>query len=573
MFGESESESPRVPSPWDSLISSPPSPLSLPVDADTGDNLNAQLSTSIPKLVPEAEEGNIEYKLQLLHPSPSRFHRLVTQLKWRLLEGGGQAYYEIGVADSGALVGLPRVQLEASLETLEEMAGEIGASVIVVKEIEVPRVLVGIGEGRRRFKEGVGNGKDRKGMKGSGEITEGESTTTGTTTELEDLSTTDLTDLDPDSDLDLTSIAPTSDTSLAPTPYTTSLSPTPPPQITYSHPDIDLSAHFSFPTSPSPASNSNPYLHFDDSDSLALFSMDPEPEMEVQDGGTLADAENDSALNVGSNLCVPSANQSGTGTPKFIVDLEISAVYKPRPGRKRVVTSHHTMGAFGKKVVDKSKGKKEKEKWPTKNDSKKSPNPIKPTSSSPLPIRSSPLGQTSPILPSPDDVPDQAEPRLSTKDIKFQKRQAARERKREERRKELVDEIYGKCRGDGGEPPVADVGVPRGGGGMEELVPALGDLHVSVGTRARTSTQISSNVPKNPNPNPIFALPEDDDDVLPSLPPKQHSNGEHIPNGGEETGGGSDVDPDEPRLIVEALVVRKMSIEEAFLDFGGFEVV
>jgi hypothetical protein len=28
----------------------------------------------------------------------------------------------------------------------------------------------------------------------------------------------------------------------------------------------------------------------------------------------------------------------------------------------------------------------------------------------------------------------------------------------------------------------------------------------------------------------------------------------------------------EPRLIVEALVVRKMSLEEAFLDFGGFSV-
>lgn len=27
-----------------------------------------------------------------------------------------------------------------------------------------------------------------------------------------------------------------------------------------------------------------------------------------------------------------------------------------------------------------------------------------------------------------------------------------------------------------------------------------------------------------------------------------------------------------PRLIVEALVVRKMSLEEAFLDFGGFSL-
>ena len=28
----------------------------------------------------------------------------------------------------------------------------------------------------------------------------------------------------------------------------------------------------------------------------------------------------------------------------------------------------------------------------------------------------------------------------------------------------------------------------------------------------------------------------------------------------------------EPRLIVEAMVVRKMSIEDAFLDFGGFSL-
>ena len=41
----------------------------------------------------------------------------MTQLKWRLLEGNGQAYYELGVADSGQLVGLPRVDLERTLET------------------------------------------------------------------------------------------------------------------------------------------------------------------------------------------------------------------------------------------------------------------------------------------------------------------------------------------------------------------------------------------------------------------------------------------------------------------------
>lgn len=90
-------------------------------------------------------QGNVEYKLKLLNPPPERFMRLVTQMKWRLLEGGGQAYYELGVADSGQLIGLPRKDLEESLETLEMMAGDIGASVIVVKEIEVPAGLVGSG--------------------------------------------------------------------------------------------------------------------------------------------------------------------------------------------------------------------------------------------------------------------------------------------------------------------------------------------------------------------------------------------------------------------------------------------
>ena len=91
-------------------------------------------------------QGNIEYKLKLIDPTPARFARLVTQLKWRLLEGGGQACYELGVTDDGLLIGLSRGHLERSLETLEMMAGEIGASVVVVKEIEVPKELAGLNE-------------------------------------------------------------------------------------------------------------------------------------------------------------------------------------------------------------------------------------------------------------------------------------------------------------------------------------------------------------------------------------------------------------------------------------------
>ena len=50
------------------------------------------------------------------------------------------------MTDDGLLIGLSRGRLEESLETLEMMAGEIGASVVVVKEIEVPRELAGLNE-------------------------------------------------------------------------------------------------------------------------------------------------------------------------------------------------------------------------------------------------------------------------------------------------------------------------------------------------------------------------------------------------------------------------------------------
>ena len=73
-------------------------------------------------LVSQVEEGNIEYKLKLLSPTASRFEHLVTQMKWRLREGHGEAIYEIGVADSGVLRGLSDKDMEDSLITLGKMA-------------------------------------------------------------------------------------------------------------------------------------------------------------------------------------------------------------------------------------------------------------------------------------------------------------------------------------------------------------------------------------------------------------------------------------------------------------------
>lgn len=70
----------------------------------------------------QVEVGNIEYKLKLLNPTPSRFEHLVTQMKWRLQEGQGEAIYEIGVADNGFLRGLSDREMDDSITTLKKMA-------------------------------------------------------------------------------------------------------------------------------------------------------------------------------------------------------------------------------------------------------------------------------------------------------------------------------------------------------------------------------------------------------------------------------------------------------------------
>lgn len=84
-------------------------------------------------LPPEPQLGNIEYKLKLINPSKQRFEHLVTQMKWRLREGNGEAIYEIGVSDSGQLHGLCDADMSSSLHTLNQMARKLDASTSVLR--------------------------------------------------------------------------------------------------------------------------------------------------------------------------------------------------------------------------------------------------------------------------------------------------------------------------------------------------------------------------------------------------------------------------------------------------------
>lgn len=64
----------------------------------------------------------IVFQLKLVDPSPDRIEHLITQMKWRLKEGEGEAIYAIGVEDNGVISGLQKDELESSLETLRCMA-------------------------------------------------------------------------------------------------------------------------------------------------------------------------------------------------------------------------------------------------------------------------------------------------------------------------------------------------------------------------------------------------------------------------------------------------------------------
>ncbi|KAJ7075670.1 hypothetical protein B0H15DRAFT_866309 [Mycena belliarum] len=460
MFGESFSESeesPRVPSPWDTIISTPPSPSPSP------------LAAAIPKLVPEQDDGNVEYKLQLLSPSPARFARLVTQMKWRLLEGGGQAYYELGVADSGILVGLPRAELEQSLETLEMMAGEIGASVIIVKEIEVPAAMAGL-VGTQTDTWNGKRAQRRQLLMGSEESTD-DATATNTETETE----TEMSATDVDED--------------------------------------DLSATVLLPDAPSPRHRRT------STDNPAVFSMD-----DLDSAAENADIDS-------SDIDADAA----PAPPQFSMDLEIASVFKPRPMRAK--PHHHDP------LPPKPK------RGPKAKKGKHPPDALSP-STSPAEPTSMPPKQYS---------------------AKATNRRQARDRKRDERRLALM--MYATAALE--IPAQAEACSPVDD---PPLVSGLEALHVSV--EPLPVVLVSEQTIPSLELSLDEAAAADDaddgeDDVFPSpmtatVPFTAFASQLTIPV--ENSARGKEISTAPPRLIVEALVVRKLSLEEAFLDFGGFSL-
>jgi elongation factor 1-alpha len=81
----------------------------------------------------EYDYGNIEYKLKLCGLNNERIEELVTQMKFRLDEGNGECFYEIGVEDNGNPLGISMEELEMSVEALQKIVSKLDATANVVK--------------------------------------------------------------------------------------------------------------------------------------------------------------------------------------------------------------------------------------------------------------------------------------------------------------------------------------------------------------------------------------------------------------------------------------------------------
>ena len=71
---------------------------------------------------PEQDDGNIEYKLKLISKSDERIQELITQMRFRCMEGNGECFYNLGVEDDGNLVGITNEEYEETIRTLNIIA-------------------------------------------------------------------------------------------------------------------------------------------------------------------------------------------------------------------------------------------------------------------------------------------------------------------------------------------------------------------------------------------------------------------------------------------------------------------
>jgi GTPase len=96
---------------------------------------NNTKNISFDNLEQEKDDGNIEYKRELLNLDEDKINKRSTQMKYRIIEGSGEAFYFIGVRDNGKICGLNIDEYTESVNNLKLIANKIDCNVIKISEV------------------------------------------------------------------------------------------------------------------------------------------------------------------------------------------------------------------------------------------------------------------------------------------------------------------------------------------------------------------------------------------------------------------------------------------------------
>jgi len=130
------------------------------------------------KLDNEQDYGNIEYKRELINLDEEKLNKRITQMKYRVYEGSGEAFYLIGVSDDGTILGLSESEYNESISNLEKISTSIDCYMIKISEYNKNNNFVG--EFLIRENDKVDTINIKIGV--AGNVDSGKSTTVGTLT-------------------------------------------------------------------------------------------------------------------------------------------------------------------------------------------------------------------------------------------------------------------------------------------------------------------------------------------------------------------------------------------------------
>ena len=80
----------------------------------------------------EPNEGNLEYKLNLSNFTSNKYEKYSTQLKYRVLEGRGEAIYIIGVFDNGEIKGIPIKEFNITIDKFNHICMNVNCSIKLI---------------------------------------------------------------------------------------------------------------------------------------------------------------------------------------------------------------------------------------------------------------------------------------------------------------------------------------------------------------------------------------------------------------------------------------------------------